>query len=366
MSNTLTDLFSQQCMIDNFRRIEKNKNNIDKTSETYLSEIFNGFDLINRLDAMKNAKATSKIEKSKYYKIVHFLRNLLNISNLDINISHDDGYGKELSIEIQGNQMPLENLGTGIHQLIIFAMTVTVIDDFIICIEEPENFIHPELQRKFLRYLFTTNNQYFISTHSNSFLNIDGVDIYHIIHDGKKSSASKVVSSSDKNSIIDDLGFQASDLLQTNYLIWVEGPSDRIYLNSWIKEKAPDLIEDIHYSIMFYGGRLLSHLTADEQALSDFINLTRINRNSGIVLDSDKEKENDDINDTKRRIIDEFSKNNFYSWVTKGREIENYIIEVNYREALNTLLKSNTYKLDYGKFKMITKVDLNGKEKKIR
>lgn len=30
--------------------------------------------------------------------------------------------------------------------------------------------------------------------------------------------------------LLDDLGFKASDLLQSNCVIWVEGPSDRIYI----------------------------------------------------------------------------------------------------------------------------------------
>ncbi len=35
----------------------------------------------------------------------------------------------------------------------------------------------------------------------------------------------------DKNSILSDIGFKASDILQANGVIWVEGPSDRIYIN---------------------------------------------------------------------------------------------------------------------------------------
>ena len=37
----------------------------------------------------------------------------------------------------------------------------------------------------------------------------------------------------------------------------------QIYLNHWLSEAAPDLVEGLHYSLMTYGGRLLSHLTAE-------------------------------------------------------------------------------------------------------
>jgi hypothetical protein len=48
----------------------------------------------------------------------------------------------------------------------------------------------------------------------------------------------------------------ASDILLSTCIVLVEGPSDRLYLNYWIKGIAPDLEEGTHYSIMFYGGRL--------------------------------------------------------------------------------------------------------------
>lgn len=47
-----------------------------------------------------------------------------------------------------------------------------------------------------------------------------------------------------------DLGYRPSDLLQANAIIWVEGPSDRIYINHWLDQQAPDLVEGIDYSIM--------------------------------------------------------------------------------------------------------------------
>ena len=37
-----------------------------------------------------------------------------------------------------------------------------------------------------------------------------------------------------KKGCLDDIGIKASDILQSNGIIWVEGPSDRIYINKWI------------------------------------------------------------------------------------------------------------------------------------
>jgi predicted ATP-dependent endonuclease of OLD family len=131
-----------------------------------------------------------------------------------------------------------------------------------------------------------------------------------------------------KSSICADLGYCASDILQANCIIWVEGPSDRIYLNHWIKHQAPALVEGVDYAIMFYGGRLLSHLTAEDSVdedVDDFISLCRLNRYIAIVIDSDKKNDKTPINVTKERIRNEFDKGSGFTWITEGREIENYI-----------------------------------------
>jgi len=122
-----------------------------------------------------------------------------------------------------------------------------------------------------------------------------------------------------------DLGYRASDLLQANCVIWVEGPSDRIYLNHWIYALDPSLVEGLHYSIMFYGGRLLSHLSADDPEVGDFISLRRLNRYIAIVIDSDRSAPKKHINPTKKRVRGEFNKGPGFAWITKGREIENYV-----------------------------------------
>lgn len=74
---------------------------------------------------------------------------------------------------------------------------------------------------------------------------------------------------------------------------------------------------------MFYGGKLLSHLTFTNESLDEFILLLNINKNSFVVIDKDAKKETDRINTTKARIQSEIGENN--CWITSGREIENYI-----------------------------------------
>lgn len=129
-----------------------------------------------------------------------------------------------------------------------------------------------------------------------------------------------------KNNILDDLGLKASDLLQSNGIIWVEGPSDRIYLNKWIQLWSNNALkEGKDYQCVFYGGRLLSNIILDKKYEDELVNLINVNRNSIVIIDSDKKTSHSPINSTKKRIKEDCDKNNTMYWITKGREIENYI-----------------------------------------
>jgi hypothetical protein len=90
---------------------------------------------------------------------------------------------------------------------------------------------------------------------------------------------------------------------------------------------GPDLVEGIDYSIMFYGGRLLKHLTANDPAVDDFISLRRLNRHIAILIDSDKRGPRASINETKKRVRDEFNRPEHpgFAWITSCRTIENYV-----------------------------------------
>src|SRR5258708_4952958 len=225
--------------------------------------------------------------------------------------------------ETNGRIMSYKSWGSSLEELLVLVVSIfSSPKESIIALEEPEIHLDPFMQRRLMDFLMKTDHQYFISSHSNVLINSFATDSSTMFRVYKKDSSTKCIEASgvELQGVLDDLGILASDILQCNGIIWVEGPSDRIFIKKWIELKKPDLKEGIHFSIMFYGGKLLSHLTADvteteeDATTEDFIKLVKLNRNVAVIMDSDKESEDDLIGKTKLRIDSEISKNSNHAF----------------------------------------------------
>ncbi len=215
----------------------------------------------------------------------------------------------------------------------------------IFAFEELENNLHPAMLRRLLEYMTCkaseNSSKLIITTHSATVIDYfsrkGNSQTVHLRHNGQEAVIETIASFADQVSILDELGIRASDLFQSNGVIWVEGPSDRYYLLRWLELWSEgttlNLIEGVHFSILFYGGKLLSHLSAlpneaDTDEIENKVQILAANRNAIIMIDRDSKHEDDEINTTKKRIqteIAQVARPCNFEWITGCKEIENYI-----------------------------------------
>ena len=282
----------------------------------------------------------------------NLLTNLNSIMGKDANFTqilcqqHDSSNDSKWEIFLEEKKkglIPLSKSGSGLKTIILVLINIILIPeldkkpiaDYFFCFEELENNLHPALLKRLFLFINKTANEknchFFITTHSNVVIDLfssnDNTQIVHVVKDSKISSTKTIDSYSDKKNILEDLGNKASDLLQANGIIWLEGPSDRIYLNKWIEIFSdPKLKEHVHYECAFYGGSILTHHCAEDPDIYvDKININNINSNAILIADSDKLSEDSELKERVKAIKEQSEKNGSLIWITKAKEIENYI-----------------------------------------
>ncbi len=266
--------------------------------------------------------------------------------------SHDDeeapgprGHWEVYLDEEKKGSIPLSKSGSGLKTVLLVLLNLLVIpkiedkekSQFVFAFEELENNLHPALLRRLFQYLekYALDEQatIFLTTHSSTALDFFGVSenaqIIHVTHDGETARTTTVSAHFAHLEVLSELGAKPSDLLQANGIVWVEGPSDRIYLNRWIQLYSEGALrEGRDYQCAFYGGALLARVEFQpaEEETEELVNLFRVNSNIIVMCDGDRASENFPIKDRVERIRKEVENiPGAHIWITAAREIENYL-----------------------------------------
>lgn len=126
----------------------------------------------------------------------------------------------------------IETLSEGIRSIYALSLLEAYIDEdntipCIIIIEDPEIYLHPQLQKNASEILFrlSKKNQVIFSTHSpNMIFNFSSKQIKQVVLDQNYDTIVK--EETDIDEILDDLGYTANDLMNVSFVFIVEGKQD--------------------------------------------------------------------------------------------------------------------------------------------
>ncbi|MEM7096140.1 MAG: AAA family ATPase [Actinomycetota bacterium] len=288
-----------------------------------------GAGLFGRLAALQNPAAPETEEykqaRQDWSNYRDFVASVLEDDHLTIEVPRAED---TIHITMDGRTMRVEALGSGIHQLLMIAAACVLTRDSLILVEEPEVHLHPLLLRRLGAFLLqSTTNQYIIATHSPHLIDMPHTRVFRTRLENGRTVVESVERSDAVLSVLADLGYRASDVLQANCVVWVEGPSDRVYVKHWLERVDPELLIDVHYSIMFYGGtniRSTSGAADEVEVPADLVRLRKVNQYSVLIADSDKRNETDKLKPDLAAVVKSFEDGGM-CWITEGREVENYV-----------------------------------------
>jgi predicted ATPase len=280
--------------------------------------------IIQVLHEMQGANTDNPGQLRLFDKVERFFLRLTGLNSGQLRISAD---GKDLNVRYRERYLPIKSFGDGVVHTLLMAFEFMRKQNHVFLIEEPETHLHPELIRMLMAEIAAdkNNNQYIITTHSPVLLDTSTQKVtYCVEYSDDYSTVAKCETVKSLHHILDLLDARLSDLLQANCVIWVEGPTDRMFIKRCIELLAPKLVEGHHYQIAYYGGKLLAHYTADDNC-DALLNVLKLNRNAAFIADSDASAVGEEPNTTKQRLKKEIEASRGLFWLTAGREIENYI-----------------------------------------
>ena len=159
---------------------------------------------------------------------------------MDTLVANRDHYGAD----------SVDTLSAGAKSIYILSLLEAYVDEnsnisSIIMIEDPEIYLHPQLQKTAseILYRLSKKNQVIFSTHSpNMIFNFKSTQINQVVLD--KDYNTTISEESDINKILDDLGYSAGDVMNVNFVFIVEGKQDSNRLPMLLKKYYSEVYND--------------------------------------------------------------------------------------------------------------------------
>ncbi len=248
-------------------------------------------------------------------------------------------WNKAVSMDItgrdtHGTEIPLEARGSGLQRLVMVSYFEYKAEeeiegdrDIVYAIEEPENCLHPGLQRELMQSfsaLVDEGYQILITSHSPVFAGISPIEDLTLI----RRELGRASSTQGPQLSLDDVAFElgvgpSDQLFGFDGIIFVEGPDDETFFRTVAaKLKAAGELssdfDDVNLGFVITGGSNLKHWV-DRKVIR------QLTRSFCVIIDSDRSSVTDPIPANILQLQSECQQDGGKFIILRKRAIENYI-----------------------------------------
>jgi predicted ATP-dependent endonuclease of OLD family len=282
--------------------------------------------LINYKTKNSSAQFTSSISErfAKNYQD-GFKVNIKATSNIDKSFSIITKlFDPALNAEVE-----LSNVGAGVRSVYILSLLQSFqaikATHTIFIIEEPELYLHPELQKSMAKTLseIAENNQVIFTTHSPVMLREFSTSNIRKIKLNEENYCS-IAENTTIDDVLTEIGYSSQDILNTDFVLFVEGPDDKTIM---------ELVLNKYYDIDLERVSIIDTKSCNNigfYATLRFLEKTTISDEFAIIRDADTKPE-DMVKRILMQQLDSNVDNEFASkaisktYITKFSSIEGYL-----------------------------------------
>lgn len=251
-----------------------------------------------------------------------------------VNIKATSSINKSFSISTKlydpalDSEIELSNVGAGVRSVYILSLLQIYqkisAKHTIFIIEEPELYLHPQLQKMMANTLsdISENNQVFFTTHSPIMLReFSSHEIRQVRLDEDRYVT--LIENADLDGILNEIGYSSQDVLNTDYVVFVEGESDKEILECLLPK---------YYNVELERISIIDTKSCSSigcYATLRFLNKTTMDRDLAIITDADTETREIVFNNLKNKLLanipsEYYDKISDRIYITKFSSIEGY------------------------------------------
>lgn len=245
------------------------------------------------------------------------IRKILALDSLTISTSPDN---TQFHVLVDDRPYKLNELGSGISQLVITFGNVAIRRPTFILIDEPELGLHPSLQIEFLTALASYASRGVIfSTHSIGLARSTAERIFTVNRSDRKTLVRHYESQRNLVEFLGELGYtNLGDLATTNVLL-VEGVEDVKTIQQILRK----LKKDSQVILLPLGGDAMLNASREVELLE----LTRLSKNISCLIDSERDIEGAPLKKNRADFVALCQKLKITIHVLERRATENYFTD---------------------------------------